>query len=258
MLLCPVRTCHQELTRELRRLFCPLGHSFDVARSGYVNLLQPQDRRSKNPGDTLEAVLGRRRLHDLGATRPLLSAMQDLLDPAASDTILDAGCGEGFYLGSLAAQTPFSAHGLDISIPAIDAAARRYTAGEWIVANADRFIPYTDSTFTKLVSITARMNPAEFRRVLKDGGILLIALPAPDDLQELRGGVARDRTLRTITEFTSDFHFVEQRRATTTAALDAATIQDVLHSIYRPLQAQPPTASTVTLSLDLLRFRKRS
>ena len=52
MLLCTVRNCHMELVREERRLHCPRGHSFDVARSGYINLLQPQERRSKEPGDT--------------------------------------------------------------------------------------------------------------------------------------------------------------------------------------------------------------
>ena len=72
MLLCPVRDCRMALVREERRLICPRGYSFDVARSGYINLLQPQDRRSKQPGDTAAAVAGRRRLHDRGVTEPLL------------------------------------------------------------------------------------------------------------------------------------------------------------------------------------------
>ena len=71
MLLCPVRDCRLPLARAERRLTCPNTHSFDVARSGYINLLQPQDRRSKRPGDTPAAVQSRRRLHDLGVTLPL-------------------------------------------------------------------------------------------------------------------------------------------------------------------------------------------
>ena len=62
MLICPVRGCGLALTRDEKRAFCSRGHSFDVARSGYINLLQPQDRRSKEPGDTKEAVAARRRL----------------------------------------------------------------------------------------------------------------------------------------------------------------------------------------------------
>src|SRR5882762_145639 len=125
MLLCPVRDCHMPLAREEQRLICPRGHSFDVARSGYINLLQPQDRRSKQPGDTAAAVAARRRLHDRGATVPLLRAIAEVVAPPPSDIALDAGCGDGFYLGTVARETGFDAHGVDISIPAIDAAARR-------------------------------------------------------------------------------------------------------------------------------------
>jgi len=77
MLLCPVRDCHMALGRMERQLFCPRGHSFDVARSGYINLLQPQERRSKQPGDSAAAIAARRRLHDRGVTEPLLHAIAE-------------------------------------------------------------------------------------------------------------------------------------------------------------------------------------
>lgn len=255
MLLCPVRDCHLPLAREERRLFCPRGHSFDVARSGYINLLQPQDRRSKRPGDTPEAVAARRRLHDRGVTAPLLSAIGEMLAASQDDLVLDAGCGDGFYVGSLAASNGFKGYGIDISIPAIDLAARRYPECEWIVANADRFVPYANNSFSAVLSITARMNASEFRRVLRDGGRLLVALPAPDDLIELRG-TGRDRSARTIEAFAPGFRFLGQRRATTTADLDADAVHDVLHSIYRPLRRRPVEAMRVTFSLDLLLFMR--
>src|SRR5439155_20336777 len=62
MLLCPVRDFHLALVREERRLLCPRGHTFDIARSRYINLLQPQERRSRQPGDTAAAIAARRRL----------------------------------------------------------------------------------------------------------------------------------------------------------------------------------------------------
>src|SRR4051812_2486060 len=166
MLLCPVRDCRAPLAREERRLVCPKGHSFDIARSGYINLLQPQERRSKHPGDSAEAVAARRRLHDRGVTRPLLDGISDLIQADSSDIVLDPGRGEGFYLRTLAEQFKFEAHGTDFPTPAIDAAARRYAPNqgqrEWIVANADRFIPYADRSFSLVLSITARMNAPEF------------------------------------------------------------------------------------------------
>ena len=256
LLLCPVRGCRLRLEREERRLVCARGHSFDVARSGYVNLLQPQDRRSKQPGDTADAVRARRRLHDRGITAPLLGAISETIRASSAATVLDAGCGEGFYLGSLARKCGFDAHGIDISVPAVDAAARSYPECEWIVANADRFIPYSDQAFSLVLSITARMNESEFRRVLRDDGRLLVAIPSPEDLKELRGG-GEDRARRTIDIFAKHFELAGQERATTQANLHAASVEDVLSSIYRPLRSRPVEAMRLTFSLDLLLFRPR-
>lgn len=254
MLLCPVRDCHLPLQRDSQRVICARGHSFDTARSGYLNLLQPQDRRSRQPGDTAAALAARRRLHDRGVTAPLLDGIGAILSAGQEDVVLDAGCGEGFYLGNLAARSGCEAHGIDISTAAVNLAARRYPACQWIVANADRFVPYVDGAFSMILSITARMNAPEFRRVLRPGGRLLVAVPAPEDLVELRGA-GRDRVERTVEAFAAEFSVIEQRRVTTTAELDAAAVEDVLFSIYRPLRAQPAGAMRVTFSLDLLLFR---
>lgn len=235
-------------------MVCARGHSFDAARSGYFNLLQPQDRRSKQPGDTAEAIAGRRRLHDLGVTQPLLAAIEDIAAAKRADIVLDAGCGDGFYLGMLARKTGCEAHGVDISTAAVDAAAKRYPECEWIVANADLLLPFADRSFSLVLSITARMNSDEFRRVLRDDGRLLVAIPAPDDLRELRGA-DRDRVARTIETFAHDFKLIEQRRVSAAADLDAEAIGDVLHSIYRPMRSKPVEAMRVTFSLDLLLFR---
>ncbi len=253
MLLCPVRNCRIALEREARRYVCARGHSFDIARSGYLNLLQPQDRRSSQPGDSFDAMSARRRLHDCGATEPMLQAIAGAIGASHEDVVLDAGCGDGFYLGNLARQAGFKGHGVDISVPSIDFAARRYPGCEWIVANADRFVPYSDGTFSIVLSITARMNAPEFRRVLRDNGRLLVAIPAPGDLIELRGA-GRDRVERTVETFANEFTFLDRRRVTTTTELDEAAVKDVLLSIYRPLQRREAEAMRVTLSLDLLLF----
>jgi SAM-dependent methyltransferase len=122
------------------------------------------------------------------------------------------------------------------------------------VANADRFVPWADGSFALVLSITARMNASEFRRVLGAGGRLLVALPAPEDLIELRGA-GRDRVPRTVESFARGFTLADRARVTTSADLDAAAVQDVLLSIYRPLRARPAGAMRVTFSLDLLLFR---
>lgn len=244
------------LVRQERQVLCPRGHSFDVARSGYVNLLQPQDKRSKEPGDTAAAVAARRRLHGRGVTGPLLQAIGEIVAASAEDVVLDAGCGEGFYLGSLARRAGCEAYGVDISIPAVNLAARSFPECGWIVANADRYVPYGDASFSLVMSITARMNSGEFRRVLRDDGRLLVAIPASDDFAELRGA-GRDRVERTVETFAGEFTLAERRSVTTHADLDVAAVEDVLLSIYRPMQPEAAEAMRVTFSLELLLFRPK-
>lgn len=265
-LLCTVRSCHLALTREGDRLVCERGHSFDVARSGYVNLLQPQDRRSATPGDSAAAVAARRRFFDRGFAAPLDIAINGLLARRGVSSVLDAGCGEGHHLAAIAAHFRCHGSGVDISLPAIEAAAKRHRDLKWVVGNADRFVPWADASFDCVVSITARMNAAEFRRVIRDGGALLVAIPAPDDLVELRASILgepqeRDRRERTVAEFEPFFTLDRHERVRWTAHLDRESIEDVMTSSYRGLRTRERERLAnvgemdVTLSRDVLLFR---
>jgi 23S rRNA (guanine745-N1)-methyltransferase len=98
------------------------------------------------------------------------------------------------------------------------------------------------------------MNAPEFQRVLRPDGKLLVAVPAPDDLIELRGA-GRDRVVRTVETFANHFTLADRRRVTTAADLDAESVHDLLLSIYRPMRKQPAGEMRVTFSLDLLMFR---
>jgi len=240
-------------------MVCANRHSFDIARSGYVNLLQPQERRSKVPGDSKEAVTARRRWIESGHEPSIMSVLgREALSPA-----LDVGCGEGSHLAAL---NPEEGHGIDLSVPAIALAARSWPQYQWIVANADRFLPYADRSFATVLSITSRLNPTEFRRVMRDDGRLLIALTAPDDLREVRTilhgqATERDRVQRTIDMFAPHFTPVKQERVTTRATLTVDDIANVLASSYRGSRHREKErlgeidTLEVTLSRDLLLFR---
>lgn len=255
-LLCTVRGCQQPLSRDERRFICPRKHSYDIARSGYVNLLQPQDRRSLHPGDTREAVLARRRFLERG----LIEGPR----PAALGPLLDVGCGEGFYLHQFANEEK---HGIDISVPAIDLAAKKYRDCFFIVANADRFLPYAGGSFDVVTSITARMNPKEFHRVLKPGGRAMIVVPGPDDLIELREAVLGEakqieRVERTVKDFEGLFTVEKREQVKTVAHLDRDAIHDVLFSSYRGLRTKQHERLSaladldVTLSRDVISLRR--
>ena len=256
-LLCTVRGCAQPLARDGKRFVCAHRHSFDLARSGYLNLLQPQDRRSRNPGDSKEAVAARRRFLDAGHATPLLTPMRALLGTA--ERLLDAGCGEGHYLAAFDAPV---AHGVDISVPAIDAAAKRHRQCFFVVANADRFLPYGAGSFDAVVSITARVNGPEFRRVLRDGGRLLVALPGPDDLIELRAAILGDAKTIERSVTMPELTLVQRERIRHVARLDLDAIRDVMTSSYRAMRTRERdrmdrlTSMDVTLSRELVLFEK--
>ena len=265
-LLCSVAGCRRPLTRSPRGLGCPRGHSFDVARRGYVNLLQPRDRRSSQPGDAPATVSARLRLAALGFETPLTDAITDLLSLESGDAVLDVGCGDGHHLAAIGARFGAVGYGLDISVPAIDAAARLHPDLHWVVANADRFLPYADASFRLVASITAQRNPEEFRRVLGDEGALLVVVPAPDDLIEVRElvlgeGVTRDRVDKAIETFAPLFVLDRHERIRHAAHLDPASVRDVMVGTYRAgrtsRRARLATVPDldVTLSRDVLLFR---
>ncbi len=270
-LLCPVRGCGLPLGASTGGVACARGHHFDRARSGYLNLLQPQDRRSATPGDSPTAAEARRRLYDAGHGAELLAALRRLLaalDLPPRPAVLDVGCGEGTPLGDLAASRPLEGHGVDLSTAAIELAARRFPALTWVVANADRFLPYPDGTFDVVLALSSRLKPAELARVLAPAGRLLVATPAADDLVELRAalygqGPPRDRLERAIATLAPAFALAARTTVRRRAPLDAAAVRDALVATYRggrPSEAarrEELGAMVVTMSHDLATFRHR-
>lgn len=267
-LACPVAGCRRPLRREGGGLRCARAHAFDLARSGYVNLLQPRDRRSARPGDAPAALAARSRLLARGVEAAITTALAALVAPDSAGAVLDVGCGEGDFVATVAGRSGAEGHGLDLAVGAIDAAARSHPALHWVVANADRVLPYADGSFSRLTSINARRNPAEFRRVLRDDGVLLLVVPASDDLVELRehvlgAGIARDRVPGALAEFESLFTLERHERIRQTARLDAAAARDAMTGSYRAgrtsrlerLDTIPDLE--VTLSRDALVLRPR-
>lgn len=273
-LRCPVRGCGQPLTRADARWLCPLAHSFDVSRSGALNLLQPQDRRSAHPGDSKEAAQARRRLADLGHATAVHGALRHAIAarPRAAGRLLellDVGCGEGAFLRSLAGLESLDLHGIDISAPSVDLAARAQPGAHFVVANADRSLPWVDGSFDVITSIDARVNAGEFARLLAPDGLLLVAVPAPDDLIELRErvqgqGLQKSRSERVEQELAAAFTPIDRTTVREARWFEPAALRDLLVATYRGFRAGERDAvaaleaTTVTLSHDVLAFTPRT
>ena len=178
--ICPV--CREPLQLEERTYRCSNGHSFDLAKEGYVNLLLSHQRKSKNPGDDKAMIQARRRFFDSGAFDPLAKLIQHSTPHVPHSTILDCGCGEGHFLGALSG----ARFGVDVSKEAIRCAAKRYKEATWIVANGMRELPFADESMDVILSVLAPRNIEEFSRILKPDGQLILGVPGPNHLIELR------------------------------------------------------------------------
>lgn len=267
-LRCTVRGCAMPLSHEGPCWICAKAHSFDVSRHGYVNLLQPQDKKALAPGDSAEVVAARRRLLDLGIAAPLTDALRETLrDLGADATILDVGCGEGTHLAALCEEPAREGWGADLSSPAIEASARRHPRLGWVVANADRGLPFVDGRFDAALSITGRRDPAEFARVLAPQGRAVIAVPAPDDLAELRAAVqgealAEDRLEKIREEMAGAFAEESSTIVTHRPRLSPEALLDVLATTYRGARrserdrAGDLATMDVTFSWQLAVFRR--
>jgi 23S rRNA (guanine745-N1)-methyltransferase len=267
-----VRGCEERLRRCDRTFACPRGHSYDIARSGYVNLLQPQDRKSLTAGDAREAVAARARLVASGVGRTLLDAIvgqaRALSLPGEPPVVVDLGCGAGDLLGLLGTTRQVAAIGVDLSTAAVETAARRFPTLTWVVANADRQVPLLSGSVALALSVHARRNPLECRRVLNPLGFLLVAVPAADDLIELReavqgAAVRRDRADALIAEHEPHFTVIGRTTARERTRCDRVAIADLLRGTYRgerPREAERVRhldSLDVTLASDIVVFAPR-
>ena len=183
-LLCPV--CAAELNIDGKSCRCGRGHSFDVARQGYVNLLPVQQKHSLNPGDTKEQVASRREFLSAGFYRPIADALcAAAAEFSAEGPILDVGCGEGYYSAILARSMGTELTGIDISKEAVRRAAGTYKDALWLCATAAK-LPVSDGEAGLITSLFALTVPGEFSRCLKQKGLFFQVLAAEDHLLGLK------------------------------------------------------------------------
>lgn len=270
-LACTVRGCGEPLAQEERALVCRRGHAFDRARSGYTNLLQPQDRRSLAAGDGREEIEARARLLAAGVGLALgeeLAARVAELRLRPGAVAVELGAGSGERLSALAQRFALRGIGLDLASAAAEHAARRFPDQTWLVCNADRRLPLRDQSVDLMLSIHGRRNPAECARVLAPRGRLLVALPAPDDLVELRAavqgqGLERERVAPFLAEHAPSFELVGRTQARERPSCARAVLLDLLSGTYRGGRASAAAAVErlerleVTLASDVLLLAPR-
>jgi len=184
---CPL--CKYGFTAAAGALVCRNGHSFDLAREGYVNLLSSRRSRAAAGGDSPAQLQNRARFLGAGYLDTLATTIVgQITRPQGPHRIVDAGSGTGHHLARIAARLPglVVGLGLDISKDAARQASRRWPTPAVAVADLWAEWPVPDAAIDLVVSIFAPKNFPEMARVLRPGGWLVIAYPGPDHLIELR------------------------------------------------------------------------
>lgn len=227
-LLCPI--CREHLTREERCYRCGSGHSFDIARQGYVNLLPVQQKHSRNPGDTAQQVAGRRAFLEGGFYAPIADALCALAkDHNCAGSIVDVGCGEGYYSARLAKALGAELVGLDISKEAVRYAAGKYKDYQWLCASGAH-LPLADGSAGLVTSLFAMTAEAEFARVLRPGGHYVQVLAAEDHLLGLKSIIYPElyRREKNTTPCLPGFRLVQSRQVAFSFTVAGAQVQNLL------------------------------
>jgi len=231
---CPL--CQQALIRHAQQYRCEQNHNFDIAKQAYVNLHLVQHKKSRAPGDNKAMVQSRREFLNRGyfALLPLALIKQwqqlPLLNHNGQQSILDVGCGEGYYNRQLK-EGLFQPHGqlwgIDISKTAIASAAKQDPTLHYAVANNYQ-LPFFDNSFDVVLNIYAPASEPECLRVLKTSGVFIVVTPGPEHLYELKK-IIYDQPQKHDEKIPSldGFHIIVNERVT--QSIHISSNQDIQH-----------------------------
>lgn len=193
LLTCPLDGMRLQL--QDGSLKCPQGHSYDLARQGYVNLLPVQQKKSRDPGDSKEMIAARKRFLESGFYAPIAARLSEIssacFPTSGSLSCLDAGCGEGYYLAFFMSYLEqingpdVQVIGLDISKAAIVAASQRHQAVTWVVGNSQH-APVLPASIDIIWSVFGFQHLSGFKNMLHRHGKLIMVEAGAEHLIEIR------------------------------------------------------------------------
>ncbi|HGR8476022.1 TPA: putative RNA methyltransferase [Streptococcus pneumoniae] len=229
---CPI--CQENLTLLETNFKCCNRHSFDLAKFGYVNLA-PQIKQSANYDK--ENFQNRQQILEAGFYQAILDAVSDLLASSkTTTTILDIGCGEGFYSRKLQeSHSEKTFYAFDISKDSVQIAAKSEPnwAVNLFVGDLAR-LPIKDANMDILLDIFSPANYGEFRRVLSKDGILIKVIPTENHLKEIRQRVQDQLTNKEYSNqdikehFQEHFTILSSQTASLTKTITAEQLQALL------------------------------
>lgn len=187
MLRCP--KCQQPLLKENNRYLCANGHSYDIAREGYVNLLLVNQKHSRNPGDNDDSLRARKAFLEKGYYQPLAEDLAVIVNKLFADgsSFLDAGCGTGYYLEHLInnVDKDIQYYAVDIAKKGVAMTAKKNKKAVCFVGSVFH-LPFSDESLDGLMSVFTPYSGEEFNRIIKKGGYVIAVTPGRDHLYRLK------------------------------------------------------------------------
>ncbi len=184
---CPI--CKGDFSRVNNSLKCDKGHSFDIASSGYINLLKPGKMNNAKAGDSKEMIRARSNFFECGAYLPIQEKICEIVGRFKNDLTIDAGCGEGYYTLGLAS-TVKSVIGFDMSKFGCEhgaKCARRVCKDNVLFSVSSIFeMPLSDGCADMVVNMFAPVASEEFHRVLATQGYLIVVSAGVEHLNGLK------------------------------------------------------------------------
>lgn len=246
-------------------LACDAGHRYDGNKRGYLNAL---DARHGIVGDTAPILAARAEFLDLGHYRRIAESLTARLPQPSPDAplqLLDSGCGTGYYLARALEAAPGSQGlALDASASAV-ASAVRHTGAPGLVADVWRDLPVRDARVDVITCVFAPRNAAEFARMLRPDGLLVVVTPTPGHLAQLREagriiGMQSDKLAHLDEALGGHFDRSDRDRLEYTVSLDPhaqGLITAMGPSGHHEVTAAVPAGNLdVTVSVDVSVYRR--
>ncbi len=266
MLRCPICASPMQADDTAKTCRCTGArvHCYDFSRSGYLNLTLPKD----GEGDLKDAISARKLFLSAGYYAPLSNQINEILNTLKVDTVLDAGCGEGYYTNRMASDKR-DVLGVDLSRAGIDAAAKcaKQSANGVAFAVGSIFsLPVGDATCDVVTNLFAPCCESEFDRVLKNGGHLILVGAGEQHLMGLKQVLYENPYLNPgRADLPTKMQLVDRQRLTYTVTVDGEAAIEALFSMtpyyWRTSQAdhaklQGMTTLKTTIDFDIFLYRK--
>lgn len=267
LLRCPY--CYTSFSvRNGNSLVCEKNHCFDLSSKGYVNMAPSHNQQRIKYDSSLFA--SRQAIFAAGFYRPAIEVIQQMIlthsNQPMAPALLDAGCGEGYYLRELTqCLSKTQLIGTDISRDAITAAARQSSLPHWLVANLSK-LPIANKSISHVLNILSPADYDEFARILAPDGVLIKMIPGKNYLQEVRKYAAPHlrqaeySNERVINHLLQNAHIIHRYHIQNTSHVSAAEAMHFcrmtpLTFSFSEETLQTFTFSEITIDLEILYCR---